>query len=130
MSIVLKFFLIKKYNLNLSGLKMNKIIILLAIIGISSLSASVINIKTIDKEEIVNLLIKDEVFIKREVPQTRIARASRDIRQSRIAHLGRNSRGVRAKRDSRIIYKNQEKKVATISATALIKKNYLSKLSK
>ena len=112
---------------------MKKTIILLTIIGLNSLSASTIDTKQEETNRIINILIKHDFLVKREVPQARKARKSRVVRMSRnsrVVRMGRNSRGVRPQRAIRMVYKAPEKKKAHLSATALIQKSYLSKLSK
>jgi hypothetical protein len=103
---------------------MKKTMILLTMIGLNSLSASTINAEKATTNRVINILIKHDFLVEREVPQARKAR------KSRVARMGRNSRGVRPERVARMVYKMPEKEKAHLSATALIKKSYLSKLSK
>jgi len=103
---------------------MKKTVILLTMIGLNSLSASTIDTKQEETNRIINILIKHDFLVEREVPQARKAR------ESRVVRMGRNSRGVRPERLVRIVYKAPKKKQAHLSATALIQKSYLSKLSK
>jgi hypothetical protein len=103
---------------------MKKIVILLTMVGLNALPASTMDIKQKETNRIINILIKHDFLVEREVPQARKAR------KSRVARMGRNSRGVRPERVARMVYKMPEKEKAHLSATALIKKSYLSKLSK
>jgi len=112
---------------------MKKTVILLTMIGLNSLSASTIDTKQEETNRIINILIKHDFLVEREVPQARKARESRVVRMgrnSRVVRMGRNSRGVRPARLVRMVYKTPEKKETHLSATAIIHKNYLSKLSK
>jgi len=109
---------------------MKKTVILLTFIGINALSASTVNIEKNTTHSLIDLLIKHDVLVEREIPQSRTMRISREARKSRIARIGRNSRGVRLQRTVRMVYKAPKKVKSSTSATTLIKKNYLSKLSK
>ena len=103
---------------------MKKTIILLTIVGLNALSASAIHAEKATTDRVINILIKHDLLVEREVPQARKAR------ENRVVRMGRNSRGVRPQRAVRMVYKAPEKKKAHLSATALIQKSYLSKLSK
>ena len=109
---------------------MKKIVILLSFIGISFVSASTPTTKEVNTNRIINILIKHDLLVKREVPQSREVRKSREARKSRISRMGRDSRGLRQERFVRTVYKIPNKNKTSTSATKLIKKSYLSKLSK
>jgi len=107
---------------------MKKTIILLSMVGLNVLSASAINIeKATTDRAIINILIKNDLLVVRE---NRKARESRVVRENRVIHMGRNSRGVRPDRISRMVYRTLKKKKDNLSEIALIEKNHLSKLSR
>lgn len=116
---------------------MKKTIILLAIIGLNTLSASAITAeKKSTENRIINILIKHDLVVEREARENREARMgrkSREVRMSRtnrVVRMGRNSRGIRPERTVRVIYKTPKSINTHLSATNLIQKSYLSKLSK
>ena len=109
---------------------MKKITILLTFIGINALSASTNSAEKVNANRAIDMLIEHDLLVERKVPKSRELRVDREVRANRVVHLGRNSRGVRPQRAVRIVYKSHDKKKISTSATALIKKSYLSKLSK
>jgi len=108
---------------------MKKIVIFLSFIGVIISSASTLDEKELNRDRIINILIKQDLLVERDVPQSREARTYRQARKSRISRSGRNSRGVRESRFVRTIYKAPKKKIL-LSDIKNIKKSYLSKLSK
>ena len=106
---------------------MKKTTILLTLVGINALSAST---ESTERDRTIDILIKEDVVVERAVPQSRVLRINREARANRVVHMGRNSRGVRPQRVARVVYETEDNRKSTITATALIKKSYLSKLSK
>jgi len=109
---------------------MKKTIILLTMIGLNFLSASTINREKTTHNREINILIDNDVLVVREARQSREVREPREARESRVVRMGRNSRGIRVDRDTRIVYKTPETKKVNLASVPLIKKTYLSKLSK
>ena len=115
---------------------MKKTIILLTMVGLNVLSASTINAEKATHNREINILIENDLLVvrdarqPREARETRQPREARHARQSRVVRMGRNSRGVRMDRTIRMVYKTPENKKVNLSSIALIKRTYLSKLSK
>ena len=89
---------------------MKKLLIFVAIIATNSLFASTIDLKTLTKQEIIDILIKNDIIIKREVRENRavrMGRKSREVRENRVIHMGRKSKGVRLER---VVYTTHEMK--------------------
>ena len=109
---------------------MKKVLLLISIIGLNSLSASTVTTEEMNKKTIMNLLVKDDYIIEREVRQSRDVRQSRKVRKNRIVRMGRKSRGIRSERAVRMVKIIRKKKEHSTEATTFIKKLYLSKVTK
>jgi len=106
---------------------MKRIITLLAITGLSFLSASTTIHKNQTSTKLMKLLIKHDVVVLREMREARVnrehrmARESRVARENRVSRMGRNSRGLRHERTVRSVYQIPKSKKLYLSAKAHIK---------
>ena len=96
---------------------MKNLLIFVSIIATNTLFASTVPSETMKKQETIDILIKNDNLIEKELSTSRVARISREVnensviciardsrevRENRVVRMGRNSRGIRENRIARI----------------------------
>ena len=98
---------------------MKKLFILLTLAGTSYLSASIPTSETIEKQIIINELIKQDLLVQTKVCPNNVSRMGRSGREARTARMSREVRDTRIERTMR-----------TVQVVKCTKKKYLSRIIK
>ena len=131
---------------------MKNLLIFVSIIATNTLFASTVPSETMKKQETIDILIKNDNLIEKELSTSRVARISREVnensviciardsrevrenriariarncrevRENRIVRMGKNSKGIRLARVVHVIDEVKENKHPSIKLSALIKK--------
>jgi len=128
---------------------MKTVLILLALAGTQSISASMTELEKTNKETAHDVLIKKDLLIETEIRPSRVSRMGREVRTerksrpSRVVHMGKNSKNIRLAREVRhvhITYVRREvptlrlvrleREDRNVKISTIIKKDYIAQLLK